>query len=142
MRYNEAGLRNGIDVKSHPRGLSSRIKCFCLGSKRNPPLCSTYGMIQASTYDNAQNLPADYIQSFRHHPNRLISAYLNGLFVNLTSGTVYYAYDRKTQQHRDYPAQRAAIRRHGFQRRQDGGDDFTMQRGRGLARGCRDSLGL
>lgn len=59
--------------------------------KRNPG----YEMIQASTLGNG-HLPPDYVQSLRDtYPGALINAYINGDFVNLTSGTVYYAYDRK-----------------------------------------------
>jgi hypothetical protein len=54
-----------------------------------------YGMVQASTYDNEANLPDDYIPSLlATYPTQLINAYLNGQFVNLTSGTVYHAFDR------------------------------------------------
>lgn len=96
MRYNEAGLRNGIDVTTTPEGFKFTHKMFCLAVEEKPALCKTYGMIQASTYDNAKNLPADYISSLIDiYPEQLISAYLNGQFVNLTSGTVYYTYDRK-----------------------------------------------
>ncbi|MDV7677376.1 terminase family protein, partial [Acinetobacter baumannii] len=54
-----------------------------------------YGMIQASTYDNEANLPDDYISSlYESYPPQLISAYLRGQFVNLTSGAVYPDFDR------------------------------------------------
>jgi hypothetical protein len=52
-------------------------------------------MIQASTMSNPY-LPDDYVQTLRDsYPEQLIEAYLNGEFVNLTSGTVYNQYDRK-----------------------------------------------
>ncbi len=55
-----------------------------------------YGLVQASTFDNELNLPPDYIPSLMgSYPEQLIMAYLNGQFVNLTSGTIYTAYDRK-----------------------------------------------
>ena len=118
MRYNEAGLRNGIDVTTTPEGFRFTHKMFCLAVEEKPALCNTYGMIQASTYDNAQNLPADYIQSLIDtYPEQLISAYLNGLFVNLTSGTVYYAYDRKST---------TAPRLSGPKSRYDVGMDFNV----------------
>jgi len=51
-------------------------------------------MIQAATYSNPY-LPADYIDSLREsYPAALIDAYIEGRFVNLTSGTIYNAYDR------------------------------------------------
>ncbi len=53
-----------------------------------------YEMIQASTMSNPF-LPSDYVDSLRaSYPGQLIDAYIDGQFVNLTSGTVYYAYDR------------------------------------------------
>ncbi len=51
--------------------------------------------MQASTYENAQYLPPDYISTLKEtYPEQLITAYLNGDFVNLTSGTVYRSYNR------------------------------------------------
>lgn len=51
-------------------------------------------MIQASTMSNPF-LPADYVDTLRSsYPPQLIDAYLNGQFVNLTSGTVYTQFDR------------------------------------------------
>ena len=52
-------------------------------------------LIQAKTTDN-HYLPQDYIDTMRaQYPEQLIDAYINGQFVNLTSGTVYYAYKRQ-----------------------------------------------
>lgn len=49
-----------------------------------------YRLIRASTYSNERNLPAGYIDSLkRSYPPQLIEAYLEGKFVNLTSGAVY-----------------------------------------------------
>ena len=54
-----------------------------------------YEMIQASTLSNPF-LPDDYVDSLRNtYPAQLIEAYINGDFVNLTSGTVYTCFDRK-----------------------------------------------
>jgi len=51
-------------------------------------------LIHARTTDN-HHLPADYIDSLREqYPPNLLDAYLNGMFVNLTSGTVYSFFDR------------------------------------------------
>jgi len=53
-----------------------------------------YGMVQAASYTNPF-LPPDYIQSFRDtYPGELVEAYIEGKFVNLTTGTVYNNYDR------------------------------------------------
>lgn len=60
--------------------------------KRNP--VAGYEIIQAPTYSNPF-LPGDYIDNLRaSYPQELIDAYIEGRFVNLTSGTVYRAYDR------------------------------------------------
>lgn len=81
--------KNGIDVTTTPEGFKFVYKKF----KEQPT--QRYGLIQASTYDNEKNLPEDYIPSLvESYPDELISAYLNGQFVNLTSGTVYSAYRR------------------------------------------------
>lgn len=55
----------------------------------------SYAMVQAATYSNPY-LPEDYISSLREsYPSELIDAYIEGRFVNLTTGTVYSAYDRE-----------------------------------------------
>lgn len=82
-------VQNGIDVTTTPEGFRFVYQQF--HEKRSP----FYGLIQASTYDNAANLPDDYIESLLDtYPEALISAYLNGQFVNLTSGTVFNSYSR------------------------------------------------
>jgi hypothetical protein len=53
-----------------------------------------YGIYKASTYSNP-HLPDGYIQGLINtYPEALISAYLDGEFVNLTSGAVYPNFDR------------------------------------------------
>jgi hypothetical protein len=87
MRYLEAN--NSIDVTTTPEGFKFVYERFKEQGGQS------YGMVQASTYDNEENLPPDYIDSLiETYPQELIDAYLNGQFVNLTSGTVYYAYNR------------------------------------------------
>lgn len=54
-----------------------------------------YVLFRAKTMDNAANLPAGYIDNLRNsYPSQLLSAYLDGEFVNLTAGSVYPAFDR------------------------------------------------
>ena len=54
-----------------------------------------YQLIKASTYSNERNLPAGYIDSLKNtYPSNLLSAYLDGEFVNLTAGSVYPHFDR------------------------------------------------
>jgi len=96
MRYKKTGLVNGIDITTTPEGFRFCHKKFVQLLAEKPELRGNYGIIQASTYDNEVNLPDDYISSlYESYPEALIEAYINGLFVNLTSGTVYRNYDRK-----------------------------------------------
>lgn len=54
-----------------------------------------YRIIKASTRSNRANLPAGYIQSLESsYPPNLLQAYLDGEFVNLTSGSVYPNFSR------------------------------------------------
>lgn len=90
MRYNVEGVRNGIDVTTTPEGYRFVYEQFVKAVREKPELGGLYGLIQASTYDNALNLPDDYIPSLQEsYPPQLIAAYLRGQFVNLTSGSVY-----------------------------------------------------
>ncbi len=53
-----------------------------------------YAIYRAPTYSNPF-LPDDYIEGLRaSYPEQLIDAYIEGNFVNLTSGTIYSSYDR------------------------------------------------
>ena len=95
MRYKVDGVKNGIDVASTPEGFKFCHKKFVQLPQENTELLNNYGLVQASTYENAKYLPDDYIPSLiESYPKELIEAYLMGQFVNLTSGTVFYAYNR------------------------------------------------
>lgn len=90
MRLVIPGVVNGIGVTTTPEGFKFVYETF----RRNPK--PGYSMVQASTYENADFLPPDYIPSLREaYPQELIDAYLLGEFVNLTSGTVYRNYKRE-----------------------------------------------
>lgn len=55
-----------------------------------------YVLFKAKTVDNQHNLPAGYIANLQNtYPTNLLSAYLDGEFVNLTAGSVYAQFDRK-----------------------------------------------
>lgn len=96
MRYNADGLKNGVDVTTTPEGFKFTYQQFVKAVRDKPQLAEMYGLVQASTYDNAKNLPPDYITSlYESYPRQLIDAYLRGQFVNLTSGAVYPDFDRK-----------------------------------------------
>ena len=83
---------NCVDVAGTPEG----FKWFY---KRFVKLFSEYTdlLIKASTYSNMANLPEDFIETLKgEYPPSLFEAYVNGEFVNLTSGAVYTYFDRKT----------------------------------------------
>lgn len=83
------GIENVVTVTTTPEGFMFVYDQFALDPS------PSYSMVQASTYENEVYLPPDYISSMiETYPSELISAYLGGQFVNLTSGTVYNAYDR------------------------------------------------
>lgn len=88
--------QNGIDVTTTPEGFKFTYHQWVKAVRDKPDLAGMYGLIQASTYDNERFLPDDYIPSLlASYPPNLISAYLNGQFVNLTCGTVYHTFDRR-----------------------------------------------
>jgi hypothetical protein len=95
MRYKVDGLKNGVDVTTTPEGFKFVHQQFVKQMREKPHLKELYGLVQASTFENELNLPDDYIPSLMEsYPEQLIRAYLNGQFVNLTSGTIYHVYDR------------------------------------------------
>lgn len=95
LRLKFDGL-NGLDVTTTPEGFKFVYQQWVKAIRDKPELASMYGMVQASTYDNEDNLPEDYISSLlASYPPQLISAYLRGQFVNLASGNVYPNFDRK-----------------------------------------------
>jgi hypothetical protein len=99
LRLVVPGVVNGIGVTTTPEGFKFVYETFMKEPKKN------YSMVQASTYENAAMvksdgspaLPPDYIETLTDdYPEELISAYLMGEFVNLTSGTVYNSFNRET----------------------------------------------
>lgn len=55
-----------------------------------------YVLFKAKTLDNAAHLPEGYIDNLRNsYPASLLAAYLDGEFVNMTSGSVYPLFDRR-----------------------------------------------
>ncbi len=84
------GSLNTVAVATTPEGFRFVYERW----QRSP--AKGYRIIKASTYSNAKNLPAGYIDSLRDsYPSNLLAAYLDGEFVNLTSGSVYPAFDRR-----------------------------------------------
>lgn len=96
MRYKVDGLRNDVSVTTTPEGFKFVYQQFVKQLRDKPKLAGLYGLVQASTYQNAKNLPDDYISSLMaSYPPQLIQAYIRGQFVNLASGNVYPGFDRK-----------------------------------------------
>lgn len=88
LRLEVPGVVNGIGVTTTPEGFRFVYERFASPT-------ASYSMVQASTWENQRFLPPDYIPSLiETYPAELIEAYLEGRFVNLTSGTVYRQFDR------------------------------------------------
>lgn len=80
--------KNCVDFVSTPEGFKFLYNFFIKEGNSDRVL------IKAKTADN-HHLPPDYIDNLKaNHSLEKISAYLNGEFVNLTSGSVYNQYDR------------------------------------------------
>lgn len=93
--YTKDKIQNRVSVYTTPEGFK-----FCYDrwgdvdadgiSRQN----KEYQRIQAPSYSNPY-LPNDYIESLKAtYPEELVKAYIEGEFVNLTSGTIYKNYDR------------------------------------------------
>ena len=83
------GAKNTVGVATTPEGFRFVYERW----KKNP--APGYRLIRATTMSNAANLPDGYIDSLRSsYPANLLAAYLDGEFVNLTSGSVYAEFDR------------------------------------------------
>lgn len=96
LRQKADGLQNGVSVTTTPEGFKFVYQQFVKQIRDKPQLASLYGLVQASTFQNAKNLPGDYISSLMaSYPPQLIGAYIRGQFTNLASGSVYPGFDRK-----------------------------------------------
>lgn len=90
------GSLNTVGVATTPEGFRFVYDRWM----RNP--APGYRIIRASSMSNAENLPAGYIDSLRAtYPSNLLSAYLDGEFVNLTAGSVYPMFDRSLNTSRE-----------------------------------------
>jgi hypothetical protein len=94
LRVRESGIINGVDVTTTPEGFRFVYRRFV--ESITDTTAKYYGLVRASTRDNAANLPEDYIESLAStYPAELVSAYIDGEFVNLTGGQVYRAFKRE-----------------------------------------------
>jgi len=83
------GEPNRLDIVGTPEGFKFFYKRYVKEFNKDTDL-----LVRASTYSN-KHLPIDYIDTLKQqYPSNLIEAYLNGHFVNLTSGNIYSYYDR------------------------------------------------
>ena len=86
------GSPNSIGVTTTPEGFRFTYETWAkdaIGAAEKG-----YQIYYAPTYSNP-HLPADYVDNLRNiYPENLLDAYIEGRFVNLTSGTVYNGYDR------------------------------------------------
>lgn len=84
------GSRNTVGVATTPEGFRF---VYDRWQRRGKP---GYRLIRAPTRSNLRNLPDGYIESLEDtFPAAQLQAYLEGLFVNLTVGSVYPQFDRK-----------------------------------------------
>lgn len=85
----KCGMANTVAVATTPEGFGFVWERWV---KKPAP---GYVLFKARTADNAANLPAGYIDNLRgSYPSQLLSAYLDGEFVNLAAGSVYTGFDR------------------------------------------------
>jgi hypothetical protein len=82
------GSPNTVGVTTTPEGFKFVHEAWKASPRKG------HVIIQAPTYSNP-HLPEGYIDILRdQYPAALLEAYVEGLFVNLTSGTVYHTFDR------------------------------------------------
>jgi phage terminase large subunit len=90
-RQRKESGQNTIGVTTTPEGFKFVYETWKQSPKKG------YEIIQAPTASNPY-LPDGYIDNLRDiYPSQLLDAYLEGKFVNLTSGTVYSSYNRVAQ---------------------------------------------
>jgi hypothetical protein len=84
------GAANQIDFVSTPEGFAYMYQFFEKNWNENKLL------LRLKTGDNSDNLADGYIQGLREqYTDEQLKAYLDGEFVNLLAGTVYYKFDRR-----------------------------------------------
>lgn len=86
----KCGMPNTVAVATTPEGFRFVWERWVRDKKPG------YKLFKARTMDNAANLPPGYIDNLRNsYPSNLLSAYLDGEFVNLTAGSVYAEFNRR-----------------------------------------------
>lgn len=91
----EALNDNTVDFTTTPEGFNWIYDFFVKQVEDDEGLEPYYGIVHASTRQNAANLPEDYIDKlYATYPANLVDAYIDGKFVNLAGGSVYRLFDR------------------------------------------------
>lgn len=89
MMEDGSRLPNKMLFTSTPEGFRWMWKTF----KKNPT--DKHRLIKGKTTEN-KTLGPSYVETMKAiYPSNLVDAYINGEFVNLTSGAVYYAFNRQ-----------------------------------------------
>ena len=89
----EALGENTVDFTTTPEGYNWIYDFFVKQLRDDETLRQYYGIVNASTRQNAKNLPADYIDKLlATYPPNLAEAYIEGQFTNLLGGTIYNQY--------------------------------------------------
>lgn len=87
------GIVNSVAVATTPEGFRFVYDRWAKNAAKAE--LDGYKLYRASTYSNLHNLPPDYIDNLANdYPPQLLQAYIEGLFVNLTSGSVYPNFSR------------------------------------------------
>lgn len=98
---------NQLDIVGTPEGFKFFYNRYVKEINKDTDI-----LIKASTYEN-KHLPATYIKGLeQQYPPNLLKAYLNGDFVNLSSGTIYNYFDRE-KHHTDREIEKHDILRIG-----------------------------
>lgn len=101
-RMRQPGGSGQVDVTTTPEGFRFTWNTWVKAPRERPELRGLYALVQASTYENAINLRPDYIPNLlASYPGPLVEAYIEGKFVNLTSGRVYREFDRELNRSRE-----------------------------------------
>ena len=91
----EALQENTVDFTTTPEGFNWIYHYFIEEVDSKPEMQRYYGHLNASTKENAKNLPKGYIDTlYATYPANLVDASVDGKSVNLNSGTVYHTFDR------------------------------------------------
>jgi len=94
-RLRVPGATNSFDVAGTPEGFGFFWEWWENRLVTQPSLAKQYQLFRASTYENADNLPEDYIEGLlRDYDPQRIKAYIFGEFVNLTTGAIYTSFRR------------------------------------------------